>query len=145
MSGIEIFIDESGDFGPSVDIRDVGDSISEYSRHKDPANSFALVPGSRSGLHDEPHCTSFVGDRGTCKARKLFLWRREELPAKLAQVHSEERMEIMIARLVCPVRVGVGMAARGKARKGAEGRAETRGGVEVRGRGRISSGLAKAR
>ena len=121
MSGIEIFIDESGDFGPSVDIRDVGDSISEYSRHKNPANSFALVSGSRSGLHDEPHCTSFVGDRGTCKARKLFLWRREELPAKLAQVHSEERMEIMIARLVCPVRVGVGMAAREKARKGARG------------------------
>ena len=54
-------------------------------------------------------------------------------------------MEIMIARLVCPVRVGVGMAARGKARKGAEGRAETRGGVEGRGRRRVSSGLAKAR
>ena len=99
-----------------VDIRDVGDSISEYSRHKNPANSFALVSGSRSGLHDEPHCTSFVGDRGTCKARKLFLWRREELPAKLAQVHSEERMEIMIARLGCPVRAGVGMAARERAR-----------------------------
>ena len=95
----------------------LGSSISEYSRHKNPANSFALVSGSRSGLHDEPHCTSLVGDRGTCKARKLFLWRREELPAKLAQVHSEERMEIMIARLVCPVRVGVGMAAR----KGARG------------------------
>ena len=135
MSGIEIFIDESGDFGPYVDIRDVGDSVSEYSRYKDPANSFALVSGSKSGLHDEPHCTSFVGDRGTCKARKLFLWRREELPAKLAQVHSEERMEIMIARLVCPVRVGVGMAAREMARKGAGGRAEARGGVEGRGGG----------
>ncbi len=30
-------------------------------------------------------------------------------------------MEIMIARLVCPVRVGVGMAAREEARKGARG------------------------
>ncbi len=35
-------------------------------------------------------------------------------------------MEIMIARLVCPVRVGVGMAAREKARKGARGCGRTR-------------------
>ena len=36
-------------------------------------------------------------------------------------------------------------ARREKARKGAEGRAETRGGVEGRGRRRVSSGQAKAR
>ena len=128
MSGIEIFIDESGDFGPYVDIRDVGDSVSEYSRYKDPANSFALVSGSKSGLHDEPHCTSFVGDRGTCKARKLFLWRREELPAKLAQGHSEERMEVMVV----PPR----LPGRPTAREGGEGRAGAREGVARRGRGR---------
>lgn len=99
----------------TVDIRDVGDSISEYSRHKNPANSFALVSGSRYGLHDEPHCTSFIGDRSTCKARKLFLWRREELPAKLAQVHSEERMEVMVVPPRLPGRLA--------AREGGEGRA----------------------
>ena len=122
MSGIEIFIDESGDFGPYVDIRDVGDSVSEYSRYKDLANSFALVPGSRSGLHDEPHCTSFVGDRGTCKTRKLFLWRREELQAKLAQVHSEERMEVMVV----PPR----LPGRPTAREGGEWRAGREIGVD---------------
>ena len=106
----------------TVDIRDVGDSISECSRHKNPANSFALVSGSRSGLHDEPHCTSFVGDRGTCKARKLFLWRREELQAKLAQVHSEERMEVMVV----PPR----LPGRPTAREGGEGRAGREIGVD---------------